>query len=331
MPYEGANMARALLYAIATGFGFGFGALTVVQLAGPILPDSVRSNFAFFDAHRDQIDVVTIGSSRVGRHIDPAVFDTYMLEHGNETTTFNFWLRGMRAEEAREIVDEILSSEPRPGLLIVELLPADGAIRDSNYLTDRRLWWRRNDDAVMVLLDTSAHGSRRELGQHARLTLIRWTRAGKGPEIVRRLLPGEPAPQRIENMGHTPLEPRWGSFSDVAFTIESLAELLRRNERSAEMAAPYWRYQRQIREIVGDRADVLFLIPAGSRISGSNFENDPSVISMNDPVKYPSLFDPLKWADAMHLSGEGAREHTRYLAEEVFQRRQQKVLTLAVH
>ena len=302
---------------VASALGLFAGATVVQALAGPTLDEGVRNNFAHFVQHRDSINVVFVGSSRIGSNISPASFDARMSELGQATNSFNFWLGAMSAEESRRIVHEILRDEPRPSLLVVELLPAHGGIRDYAMFSDRNLWWRSLGNLHTVAGDLIANGSTAGVINHGKLTFVRLFRVGKGGYIVDRVRWGEPAARPVKHTGHKALRDRWGSFDDGEFMIGRVAATLRRAPASEELLKPYLRFKSQIMDIVGNSAEIMFILPPGSPLPPSNLRQDPSVLVTNDPDRYPSLYEPAKWADINHLKEEAAQEHARLLAESV--------------
>lgn len=78
-----------------------------------LLADSVEAQkFAQFRAHRDEYDLVYVGTSRVYRGFDPATFDQTLAELGHPLRSYNFGLVGMGYLEQRFIVDWILALRP---------------------------------------------------------------------------------------------------------------------------------------------------------------------------------------------------------------------------
>lgn len=134
-------MRAALVNFVVAVIGFIAGLNGLYWAGGELRPDEIERSFAYYEQNRDRINVVCIGSSRIGRNINPTVFDATMQEHGVETLTINFWAGNMTGAEARFIAEQLVSGDDPPDLLIIESLAADGRIYP-NDLTDRTLWWR---------------------------------------------------------------------------------------------------------------------------------------------------------------------------------------------
>ncbi|MES2570644.1 MAG: hypothetical protein V4710_11400, partial [Verrucomicrobiota bacterium] len=59
----------------------------------------VSEKLAYFARHRDEYDTLFIGSSRVYRQIDPALFDQVTREAGVPTRSFNLGIDSMFSPE----------------------------------------------------------------------------------------------------------------------------------------------------------------------------------------------------------------------------------------
>lgn len=302
-------MKVSLLMAV---LGFLAGVVLLQGVSGPLYGDRIGVQLEYIEAHRDEINVVFIGSSRVGRNVNPAVFDEAMGALGYETRSYNFWVGNLIAGEARQVVRELLETPPYPDLIVVEALPASAEAKPwgpVDRLTDRALWWRTAADLPVLAEELTHHPE--AIGDHVKYSLIRWLRIGKGADMVGAWLEPRVEPE-VRGMGHQPLtKPRNRKGVDLR------TSLVTNFEPSPERRDHLRRFGEQILAIAGDRTQVLMLLPAGSPTAPSDVERNPNTLAMNRPDRYPELFVPEKWADPVHLLEEGAKEHTRLLAAEV--------------
>jgi hypothetical protein len=291
--------------------GLAIGAASVQAVGGDLRAGRVGSNLEYLAAHRGTFDTVFIGSSRVGRNVIPKTFDDRMREHGLPTRSFNLWFGTMTAPEARQVVRELVRHEPRPKLLIVESLPADGGIPDDHRRTDRAVWWRTLEELPYLAGDIVAAENYALAAEHAKTTFARWFRVGNGPEIARRFTEAQAELVPIIGAGYEPMVERGGStprsFRDHVHNLSA--------REPSEARASHLRFHRQILEIVDNRAQVVFLLPAGSTLIAVNLAGEPNTIVTNDPVAYQELYAFENWCDPKHLDMEGARLHTELIAD----------------
>ncbi len=103
---------RALLLFAVCGASFAL----VASMLRPLVPwpeeRGLRAKFEYVRAHKDEIDAIYVGSSRMMRAIDPRVVDAELAAHGLPWNTFNFGADGMFGFESDFVLREILALEP---------------------------------------------------------------------------------------------------------------------------------------------------------------------------------------------------------------------------
>lgn len=297
---------RTVLLGTCLLLGVSSGLYLVQTVDGEHRPKAVERNFRHYEQHVRDINVVFIGSSRLGRNINPDVFDATMGAHGIHTVSFVFWLGNMHAPEARRVIREILYEEPYPDLLIVESLRADGKTRGD--LTDRALWWRGIEELPFLFDDLHRNQDWNVRAEHVKLTLVHWFRIGKGIQIATQKLRSSPAAVDVQGMGHDPFLTKRKDNIDPQRMV---------GVESIDNAQSYQEFHRQVRDIVAGRAQVLLLLPVGSLLSPHALAESPDLLCMNRPDRYPDIYHPDKWADNVHLLDHGAREYSALLADEI--------------
>lgn len=95
-----------------------------------------------FAEHKDEYDLVFLGSSQLYRHVDPVLFDEILSEAGYSVRSFNFGVPGMGALENRWILRKILAMKPAKLKTIVFDAPIPGVLLGGmNHITPRVKSW----------------------------------------------------------------------------------------------------------------------------------------------------------------------------------------------
>jgi len=102
----------------ALSFGLVIHALRPHQSSDPLLAAKQR----YFQDHKDQFDAIFIGSSRIYRGFDPAIFNKRLGQNG-EVKTFNFGIGGLRPHELNHLLHSLLATRPeRLRFVFIELM-----------------------------------------------------------------------------------------------------------------------------------------------------------------------------------------------------------------
>ncbi|MDG2149543.1 MAG: hypothetical protein P8N09_08465 [Planctomycetota bacterium] len=95
-----------------------------------------------FEKHKDEYDLIFLGSSQLYRHVDPVLFDKAFAEAGHSIHSFNFGVPGMGALENRWILQKVLAMKPARLKTVVFDAPAPGALLGGmNHITPRVKAW----------------------------------------------------------------------------------------------------------------------------------------------------------------------------------------------
>lgn len=169
----------------------------------------LRAKYEFFAEHRDEFDVVYVGSSRVFRAFDPLVFDAELAASGVEARSFNFGVGGMRGFEQDFVLRRLLELEPaRLEWVLLEGGEWDPEFDYSfNAFSWRSVFWHSPGETLAVLATLWKGGGpplhRLELArQHLLLALHRFSSYGQGREVLKDLLGETAADRRRRSLPH---------------------------------------------------------------------------------------------------------------------------------
>jgi hypothetical protein len=308
-----------------------------------ILDDKLR----FFEARRDDYDVLFFGSSRVLRGVVPEVFDAEMAAHGVPVRSFNFGIDGMGSHEASAVVRRVLALRPRRlRWVVVELDGWSGELPPENRFKRRTVFWHDRAETLAALetvrLAERPWARRLELsGAHLLHLAARGTAAGRGRDLVQRaregIAPGAEAGRR-EAAAELARHGGFGPFSSAAYgtptthpfrrrfletlpvyrlAVERLPAANRADRGLAGYNVPA--VARQVAAIRRAGAEPIHLItptptPTPELYRLADAGAVPRLLAFNDPVAYPELFAQDHRFDAEHLTTEGARRFSRLLA-----------------
>lgn len=308
--------------------------------------EKIDDKLRYFEAHRDEFDLLFVGSSRVERGISPRQFEASLAARGHRLRSYNLGLVGMSPHETNALLRYVLRHRPaRLRWVIVELDRWYSPLIPANAFKDRPIAWHDRTELVSVLHSVWLHdGEKRpkleESREHILHFAARATAAGQGPRIARRMLFGPPPPV----------------FGEIEATFKggiSSDQLVRRNFRPAQLLASRREFlegfsevhpEKRPRELSPDeqnqmlrkynlralrsqvaairRAGIepVYLVPADPPHRRElellvDQGEAPNALYMFRPEAYPELFTrEYRW-DHGHLSLRGMRYFSHFLAE----------------
>jgi hypothetical protein len=278
--------------------------------------------YRHFREHRDEFDVLFLGSSRFYHQIIPAQFDAAV----GHVRSFNFGYDGMWPPESYYLLRRLLALRPaRLKWVVIDLMDINTQLDERNNSTLRMAYWHDLRHTALAFRDILAsrfhwYQKRDQLLAHGRLCVGQVLNLGRGADLARQWL--APKPPRKEpyawevNAGFEPEPDRLlqgQALSDYQTAVRMLAKGI-----APAPVRPVFR--EALRELIADvrraKAEPIFVIaPTINR--AENFTGIPdgaAVIPLNDPAEYPELFDEAKHYDAWHLNAEGAVDFTAILA-----------------
>lgn len=104
-------LARLALVAVALASCWSVCGVVRAALPWPAA-SGLQAKRAWWAAHKDEVDVLLLGSSRVARGYVPAVIEEELAAAHRPLTVFNFGVIGMASYEADHVLDWVLSTRP---------------------------------------------------------------------------------------------------------------------------------------------------------------------------------------------------------------------------
>lgn len=211
-------------------------------------PQFMRSELDYFSEHKDEFELLFLGSSVIRRGIIPREFDARLSELGHEVKSFNLAIPGMRAHELNYFLKQILALKPtRLRWIVMELDRFNPIIQEENQLAARMVYWHDMPQTLLALesvrLEQGSILKQLEAAKvHTVLLGAKLSHIGRGPDWFVELREGWKAQTDktlIENRGWVP------------FTSEELAGLgdsMVAQNRRMLLKDPEW-YAREVQAL----------------------------------------------------------------------------------
>lgn len=325
---------RPLGYFLISVAGFCVTALGLRVFLPAAQIDGVSPKIQFIQEHRDEIDTVFIGSSRVYHGLNPRVFDAVTAAAGVPTHSYNFGVNAMLPPETFYVADQILAAKPRKlRWVFIELDDVQVTISAEQARTQRSLsWhdWKRTWIVTRKLLELDVPEKWKQkrnrilqnheaLATHFRLLLQRVVNTGRVFDLTRWY------PQE-EDVSQLEYEPRGDGYAPTMVPMDAerraryeawvaadpASAKPREVDRYADQAFRY--YAKAFRSI--GATPVFFVTPGSAAFLPSKFAGPPPapVMAFNDAKAFPVLYLASSRLDESHLNAVGADELTRMLA-----------------
>jgi hypothetical protein len=294
----------------------------------------VSPKVRFIKEHRDDIDTLFIGSSRVYHGLNPSAFDAVTAAAGLPTHSYNFGVDAMLPPETFYVVDQILAAHPRKlRWVFIELEDVQVTISPEHLHTQRALsWhdWKRTWIVANKLLELDVHEkwkqkrnrilrNRNALATHFRLFLQNLVNTG-------RVFDQTPLSSQEEDLPQLDYEPKGDGYAPTMVRMEGerraryeawvaadpSSATLRDVDRYADQA--FRHYAEKFRAL---GATLIFFVTPGSRafLPSRFIGGQPgAVMAFNDARAFPSLYLTSSRIDEGHLNAKGADEFSRLLA-----------------
>ena len=303
----------------------------------------------YFEAHKDEYDLVVIGSSRSARGVDSVLVEEELARHGIEARTFNLAVGGMRTFEQDFVLHEILDMRPaRLKWVLFEGGPVGMGLREdhvfrnpNNLWTTRGVFWHTPESTAKVLrairrLPLPWTKKLVQAATHVQIMMARWVSYGMGGAVVARArgredrVTGRARDEVLEAQGgHQGLEQVTGR--DASLEME---ELLRDPEPylarvraipdENAMDVPFEEielgiYREQLDAARELGVELVYFTPPGyegtpERLRVHEAGILPALLHFSDPELYPELFQLEYRFDKGHLNRRGVERFSRLLA-----------------
>ncbi len=328
----------------------GFLALLAVaavlhRLAPYQTDDELGDKLRFFADHKDDFDLLIIGSSRTMAGVIPKRIEAELAARGVRMRAFNLAMNAMGPHEADATMRKVLALRPaRLRWALAELDYWEGAVHRKKAFSHRTFLW--HDPQTTYSATRSAYlyarpGRKRERMVSHLLHLGGYmTALGRGPEVVATLLNTRKNRRSqqwlIEDQGY--LQPGWGRGKDrtsffsrpcgakegadhLAFYRQKVATASARNHDRVDLQDFDRRAVEQRSEML-QRAGVvpIHYIPPRVRPTPHLFLLEEQgliehLFAFNEPVAYPQLYEVDHRWDCGHLARSGAEMLSALLAE----------------
>jgi hypothetical protein len=284
--------------------------------------------WSYFQKHRDRIDVLFLGSSRFYHQIIPPQFDTAV----GKVRSFNFGYDGMWPPESFYLLRQILALRPAQlKWVVIDLMDINTQLDERNNSTLRMAYWHdlaHTRLAFRDILESKFNPGQKFnlLAQHGRHCFSQILNLGRGADLLQQRLEGKKPrkkPYLWEATAGYEAGPARGMEGKLRDGFVTTVERLKLGLAPMPVRPVF---RDALRDLIADirraGAEPIFVI--APTINGrENFTEIPdgaTVIPLNDPAKYPELFNPDKHYDAWHLNEKGAVDFTTLLAEKFVER-----------
>jgi hypothetical protein len=312
------------------------------------MPSTIREKLGYLAAHKDEYDVLFLGSSRIQNHAMPGIFDRLAAAGGRPVKSFNAGVASMHAPEDTWFLEQILTLKPkRLRWVFVEADYFPTELQADQQGTLRGVAWhdwpRFRQLAERVLIMKKGIGWRDKVGdtfgrfrdflQHLAAFGARATNLGRGIQLFERWQQGVPWGENPEPLNPEKLGPHQDGWLAAKPEDDDdhkrLAQVL--ETRRASPPKPQ-QADRISQAALGDLIDrvtaagavPILVIPPRARSnyfipSPANARRAAAVIDLCDPGDHPELYAPENRIDSSHLNEHGAEIFTRLLAERFLQ------------
>ena len=288
----------------------------------------IGPKYRFFAEHKDEYNLLFLGSSRVFHHFLPKQFDAQVLDQsGVRLNSFNFGYDGMWPPESLYTLRQVLALKPANlRWVLIDLVQINPKIDEENMGTVRVEYWHDWQHTLMAW--TALRNERLSFWEkadtalaHANYLVKRWTNIGRSSSWLDQWL-------RVPNKKR-PKPPKWVSTNgyeaglDRVMTGKELAQY--EKQVSDFRQVPVVEIRPEMRQAINEisaeiraaGAEPIFVL-APTQDRRENIKAlpvDTGYFSFADPAKYPALYDAANRYDGWHLNEEGARVFTTHLAE----------------
>lgn len=310
--------------------------------------NELSEKLAYFSRHKDEFDVLFIGSSRVFRGVVPQVFDATLNSRGIVSTSLNLGIDGMNVPESSCFLEKILEQKPaRLKWVFVELTPFRLEMDDNRRATARNVYWHDWTRTKWIVgeLWNNARSSGRDYrwapkplraglndldvaAMHASLFLRNVCNVGRGLDFVGTVCASTEAdvanvetfcgPPHFGFLGTDRTEPMTGD--ELKRYQRKLAELRARKPDAGDngwgLRVVAEHASRLIRAAGAEPVFVMTSAVSGSRGEWPGQPKDAPVFAYHDPDRDEKLYRVDRRANSGHLNTTGAIEFSELLASD---------------
>jgi hypothetical protein len=308
-------------------------------LIGTLLPfpnvPNVGAKWRYFDDHKDRIDTVFIGSSRMVSQIIPTEFDAETAALGAPTHSFNLACTGMWPPESCFFLRQILKLRPlHLKWVVIDLMNVNSRIYGGNGGAQRAEYWHDGHGTLMAwrdILDSTKTPQEKatHLWTHGCIFVTRLANPGRAVEWLAtrmHLSNAERPPDWVQTAGFEPNSKDPLPADAVQQFVETVAELKKGLSKQRMRPVFYDAVKEMAAEVRRAGAEPVFVLAPTMSVKENWGGLPPGVtlLAFNDPTQYPLLFDPDLHFNAWHLNERGAVPYSHLLARRFTEWRQSK-------
>ncbi|MEM7391408.1 MAG: hypothetical protein AAF492_03590 [Verrucomicrobiota bacterium] len=329
-------------------FSFFVAGQLIRHVVPDTLPYTLRNKISVLENSEEPVDLIFIGSSLTHKGISPDLFDREMGRLGVSINSFNMGDNQLMPPESYALANHVLKKDlPHWNILVIELFRLDDTWRDDGD-TRRYVWWHDFTE-TRCALESIWHAPlpsqrKRHLSKlHLKAWLLEQFNLGQLLDVIR-MRP------EVNTITVGPQADGFVSFPFSADFHETNKTWMTHNldreinrtflnhvddykERTAYVAEKPWdtwpanpghlaRLKKFDRLMKDRNIDVIYLIhpvtertqPELALVREAGLEH---VIDLNDPKRYPELYEVSSRWDNNHLSSRGIALLTRTLADQM--------------
>ena len=295
------------------------------------------TKLAEIEQQREPVTLAMVGSSRTKFHIIPEVLDSTLAAQGWPSRSYNYGLLGTPATEISYVVDHLLRADlPALETIVIELQPLP--LHELHWHPLSRKGAYHFDTRRVALGLEAAHEAsltgeerRAAYARFLRLGLRHYLMAGQGTNLVRSLSRSrKPRGQEDSLRGFTPLTLSPDDFQEhltrlrerKASVIDSLSVRSRIPPTPLDTVLARHFTELAARASAADIQTLFIVQPMTRSVEGVAdllTSGGRPVIRLNDPARYPHLYEESLWYDKSHYNVDGARRVTQTAAREMAQ------------
>jgi hypothetical protein len=282
----------------------------------------------YFLEHKDEFDLVFLGSSATFRNYVPPVVDAGLAEEGLEVRSFNFGILGFRSFETDFLLRWVLDQEPKR-LKWVVIEPPSFEVHSREVHIHTPL-----ETALMmhsIWLDQMETRKKVDgLWSHLKLGVMNVLNVGRGPEILKHWREHDedwtPPEWLTRDSGFeavderpTFVRPEPNPLGTIPHYHDRARSVDRANRRSVPVRDYNYAALRSEVAVIREHgvvpiycfSPILHAWPEANTLSESG--ELPNFLAFNLPVSYPDLFKYQERVDGTHYYRVGAERFSRFL------------------
>jgi len=307
------------------------GSYLLGQTFSNIFPEQIQVKFDHYQEHKDEYDVIFVGSSLTRREIFPAVFDEALRERGHEIRSFNFGIPNMRFHESNVVIRRLLATKPdRLKWIFIDVGFDDRLLDKRNWFTDRVIWWHTPKETWSVLadifdMDESLLYKARFAFGHIQHSAMECFHIGLGSRIVRESLLSDEALASLDALNRSNrrrriLQRRYAFQRNRGDYEQRLEEFRQSTNDEPQVGESYKRrFLDQAAQVRQADVEPIYLLPpvmGNRKISQVAVESDQvTLFAYNDPEQFFLLYRFESQLDHVHLNKFASMVFTRMVSK----------------